>query len=326
MNFEFKKVAVFESFELNDTANCILKGCDLYSAIAAVAEFPKRLISIFTARETNPFGAYSVKFLVAGTPMEIILDEYFPATVKLNPLFSKPTSNEIWFSLLEKAFAKLYGNYREIQNIQLVEAIETMTGMPVMTQDVNSYSSEELWETLLAYNEKNYLMTVSTSLQISGERVKVLNIVDLYEKENLKIIKMRTPFKDFNWEGTFSHNSKTWTKELKEELNYDRKDTSCIFMDLSEFQKSFSSLSVCYYHEGWFRERIDAVSDSKMAKYFELIIDDETEIYISVHQRLPQHVPESPNYEFSPVEILVTEMNDDGQIKVIGIYPTSKIS
>ena len=194
-----------------------------------------------------------------------------------------------------------------------------MTGMPNSIHNIKKSSEEKLWDTLLDYDQSNYIICAGTSCDVYTQRSNILTIVSLYEKEDLKLIKMRKPFKDFIWKGKFSENSKTWTKELKEDLGFIKEDKTCIFMDLADFINYFDYISVCHYNDKWIRNSIDVTSGSKKALFFELIIDEDTEVLISVHQRLPRFVVDSPDYDLSPVEIFVAEKIEGAQLRVIGI-------
>ena len=63
LNTEVKKITVFEAFGPNDATACSLAGCELYAAICALMEFPKRLLNVFTSREINQFGCVLNKIL-----------------------------------------------------------------------------------------------------------------------------------------------------------------------------------------------------------------------------------------------------------------------
>jgi len=304
---------------LNDTSKSSLAGCDLYSALGAMTEFPQRLINTFIVKELNKYGAYSVKFLICGIPVEIVLDDYFPCNDSKNLLYSRPLTNELWFLLLEKAFAKLYGSYNEIRNVYISEALELMTGMPSYQHNLREINEDELWECMVNYDKKNYIFCAGTYLKENEDKRKnrIFAIVSLYENEQFKIVKLRDHFQNFEWDGMFSEKSKNWTKELREAIGYTKGERSCFYMELQEFIKHFEFLSVCHYHDGWIRNRVDACSDHKTTILFEMTIDQEMELFISVHQKLPRYVGESPEYDISPVEILLTEKLEDNTLRKV---------
>jgi len=315
LNTELKKIKVFEAIDLNIVTMSELAGSDLYSALGIMTEFPQRLLNTFTIKEVNKHGAYSVKFLICGIPVEIVLDDHFPCYDEKNLLFSKPVTNELWFLLLEKAFAKLYGSYEEVKNVDISDALELMTGMPSYQHDIKGTEEEDLWDIMQTYDRKNYIYCAGKYKMGEGKGNRIFSVVNLYENDQYKIIKLRDHFQDFLWDGMFSEKSKNWTKELREETGYIKGERSCVYMELQEFVNHFDFLSVCHYHEGWIRNRVDVITGPNTAALFEITLDQEMDLFISVHQKLPRYVTDSPDYDISPVEILLIEKTEEGGVK-----------
>ena len=68
-------------------------------------------------------GYYEIIFYINGTPQIVIVDDYLPVNKKTNELIgakSKNNSNEIWISLIEKAWAKINGGYGNIVHLAFV--------------------------------------------------------------------------------------------------------------------------------------------------------------------------------------------------------------
>jgi len=311
------KIKIFESIDLAQVDHSPLFGCDLYSALAAMTEYPAKLLKIFTSKEVNKYGAYSVNFMVSGIPLEIMLDDYFPCDGKF-PIYSKSKSQELWFMLLEKAFAKLYGCYNDINNIYISEALEILTGMPSSQQPLKGAREDDLWNSITEFDKRNYILCVGNYKKDGYNGNRIFTIVGLHEVDNYKIVKMRNPWEDYQYNGTFADGSKNWTDKIREEVGYYKGEKSSIYMDLKEVMTSFDFLSVCYHHDNWIRNRLDVKSKAKRAAFIELHVDKEQEIFISVHQKLPRFVNESPEYDISPVEIIVADVLEDGRLRKVG--------
>ena len=106
------KEVVYSSFEADD----ILQGCnkDSYflSALSALSEFPSRVENLFLVRKPNKSGCYAVTLYISGYPTTIVVDEQFAYDNKARKLaFANTCQCELWVMLLEKAWAKLNGNY-----------------------------------------------------------------------------------------------------------------------------------------------------------------------------------------------------------------------
>jgi hypothetical protein len=70
--------------------------------------------------------------------------------------------NETWLPLLEKAYAKVHGDYNAIQGGDSGEAVEDMTGGVTVTLPTNRIlSKDKLWSELLNVN-KNFIFAASS--------------------------------------------------------------------------------------------------------------------------------------------------------------------
>ena len=85
--------------------------------MAALAANPDRIKKLFKTIIPNQSGCYVLNLYVNGTPQEVVVDDYIPV-IAGEPRFGscKPEGEKavVWVSLLEKAWAKLCGNYENI--------------------------------------------------------------------------------------------------------------------------------------------------------------------------------------------------------------------
>jgi hypothetical protein len=66
-----------------------------------------------------------------GAPITVRIDDYVPTYNSYTvTLFSKMFNRGVWVSVLEKAFAKLNGNYSALVGGYSEQAINTMLGTP----------------------------------------------------------------------------------------------------------------------------------------------------------------------------------------------------
>ncbi len=119
---------------------------------------PYLIKKIFISEIYNIEGIYRLKFFKSGEWIEVTVDDYIPCYPKGGPIFSKNQDpNELWLSLLIKAFAKLHGGYYKLMNGNVKEALIDLTGFPtseLLLRDTAVYDmmkSDELWETITGY-------------------------------------------------------------------------------------------------------------------------------------------------------------------------------
>ena len=78
-----------------------------------MSEFPALIKQIFHQQTANPAGIYVMDLFIEGFRTPVVVDDLFP--VKRHdkqPAFTHFSGgNELWVMLLEKAFAKIHGNY-----------------------------------------------------------------------------------------------------------------------------------------------------------------------------------------------------------------------
>ncbi|KEG07864.1 putative calpain-like cysteine peptidase [Trypanosoma grayi] len=116
------------------------------ASIAAVAQFPSHVrwmfrhpVSSSTGKRERAIGVYRVRLCVGGWWTTLLLDDYFPASMKA-PLFARcPVDpRRLWVSLLEKAYAKALGSYAALCEAEVLDVMTDFTGYPYRELD-------ELW-------------------------------------------------------------------------------------------------------------------------------------------------------------------------------------
>jgi len=134
----------------------------LLAAASAVAEVPARIKSITWNDSYDKKGAFRFYFWVKNKWLAINIDDRLPAIrSSTNPTnviaFTWPSSHGAWWMpLLEKAYAKLNGNYENIVGGNPYEVLRTLTGMP--TTSVRTANNYKLLKKLA---DKNYPMTAN---------------------------------------------------------------------------------------------------------------------------------------------------------------------
>eukprot|EP00438_Fugacium_kawagutii_P001930 Skav226025 [mRNA] locus=scaffold2502:40315:42486:+ [translate_table: standard] len=139
--------ALFNKAEPSDACQGQLGDAWLIAAIAAVAEFPNYLKDkIFTTKQASADGKYELQlFDWKGTKdwKTIQVDDYLPCVPrkKNEPgqkvFFADLSDGEMYVTLLEKAFAKLFGSYQELHYGDTAMAFASLTGC----MEVNRYGT-----------------------------------------------------------------------------------------------------------------------------------------------------------------------------------------
>ena len=88
---------------------------------------------------------------------EIIVDDLIPTYTprhsnKYHPLGTTTQEEELWAILLEKAWAKLYKSYGDIEGGFMTECLHDLTGAPTKTMKTDD---PDLWSELILAEMRN---------------------------------------------------------------------------------------------------------------------------------------------------------------------------
>jgi len=125
-----QKKALFNNIHPNDIGQGILGNCWLLAGIAVLAEFPGRVKQLFKEQELSSDGTYHIYLydMVEQKQFEVVIDDYIPCGPDGQPYFTKPRGNEAWILLLEKAVAKWFGSYVQLQGAHAMVPYLFLTG------------------------------------------------------------------------------------------------------------------------------------------------------------------------------------------------------
>ena len=108
-----------------DIEEGLLKNAYFLSALAILAEDPSLVKRLFLTEEANKVGMYALWLNENGTWKPTLLDDYIPCSYRSGsyfPLFAQSVNDELWVSLLEKAYAKIHGSYANIEGGSVAHA------------------------------------------------------------------------------------------------------------------------------------------------------------------------------------------------------------
>jgi len=149
-----------------------LGNCWIMAGASAVAELPGRLEKVFLNKENkvSKNGIYGVNIYALGVPHTIIIDDYLPLRSngsQLETFFAHiGDDNSFWGPVLEKAFAKLHGNYSHLDGGNPVKSVRTLTGAPYKMlwhtdgtkYGYSNWAVDDLWDALVFYDSTNEII------------------------------------------------------------------------------------------------------------------------------------------------------------------------
>lgn len=246
--------------DASDVCQGRLGDCWFLSAVAVVTE-ASRISKVIITPEYNEEGVYTVRFCIQGEWVPVVVDDWIPCESRGKPAFATSRKgNELWVSVLEKAYAKLHGSYEALEGGLVQDALVDLTGGAGEEIDMRSsqaqidLASGRLWSQLLSFKQEGFLLGagspsgsdahVSSSGIVQGHAYSVLQVKEV---DGHKLVQIRNPWaNEVEWNGPWSDLSPEWTDRMKHKLKYAPQAQDGVFwMSWQDFQLHFCSIYVC---------------------------------------------------------------------------------
>ncbi|VFQ85158.1 unnamed protein product [Cuscuta campestris] len=209
----------------SDVCKGRLGDCWFLSAVAVLTEV-SRILEVIITPEYNEEGIYTVRFCIQGEWVPVVIDDCIPCESPGKPAFATSRKkNELWVSILEKAYAKLHGSYEALEGGLVQDALVDVTGGAGEEIDMRSteaqivLASGRLWSQVLRFNQEGFLLGagspsgsdvhISSSGIVQGHAYSVLQV---QEVDGYKLVQIRNPWaNEVEWNGPWSDSSPEWT-------------------------------------------------------------------------------------------------------------------
>jgi hypothetical protein len=110
------------------------------ASAAAIAEWPSLVKTVFLTQKKNSAGIFAVRVFIRGKPYVLSLDDNLMFTSYGSPIFAKLSddSTSAWGTILEKAWAKVLGNYLKTNSGYTTNGLRFLTGMPIFSYSISN--------------------------------------------------------------------------------------------------------------------------------------------------------------------------------------------
>ncbi|KAK7819504.1 calpain-type cysteine protease dek1 [Quercus suber] len=218
----------------SDVCQGRLGDCWFLSAVAVLTEV-SRISEVIITPEYNEEGIYTVRFCIQGEWVPVVVDDWIPCEAPGKPAFATSRKgNELWVSVLEKAYAKLHGSYEALEGGLVQDALVDLTGGAGEEIDMRSsqaqidLASGRLWSQLLRFKQEGFLLGagspsgsdvhISSSGIVQGHAYSLLQV---REVDGHKLVQIRNPWaNEVEWNGPWSDSSPEWTDRMKHKLKH----------------------------------------------------------------------------------------------------------
>ncbi|KAL8674572.1 MAG: hypothetical protein Q9168_001015 [Polycauliona sp. 1 TL-2023] len=166
--------------------------------------------------------------------------------------------DETWLPLLEKAFAKAHGDYGSIDGGFTGEAIEDLTGgvtTELLATDI--LDTDKFWTDEIMKVNDEFLFGCATgrfdkwqgssdaekaSARKGVIRMHAYSVMEAREVKGERLLRIRNPWGDTEWQGPWSDGSEQWTPEWMELLNHRFGDDGMFWISYKDFLRKYQSL------------------------------------------------------------------------------------
>uniref|UniRef100_A0A3Q3F9D8 Calpain-3 n=1 Tax=Labrus bergylta TaxID=56723 RepID=A0A3Q3F9D8_9LABR len=254
-----------------------LGDCWLLAAIACLTLNEKLLYRVIPEEQSfseGYGGVFHFQFWRYGDWVDVVIDDRIP-TFNNQLVFTKSAErNEFWSALLEKAYAKLHGSYEALKGGNTTEAMEDFTGGVTEFYEMKE-APKELYKIMKKALERGSLMgcsidslvparfeTRTVTGLVKGHAYSV-TAVEEHKDSKVRLVRLRNPWGQVEWNGPWSDNSKEWgtlSKIEKEKLQHQSAEDGEFWMSFEDFKKNYTKIEICNLTP-------DALEDDKIHKW-----------------------------------------------------------
>lgn len=212
-------------------------------------------------------GKFKFRFWQYGKWVEVVIDDYLPTRNGKLVFLKSSEDTEFWGALMEKAYGKMYGNYSNLIGGHANEAMVDLTGGTAETMAINEeVSHQEVFETIQECLQENGLLSTSIRADpnqieapldnglIRGHAYSITGAACFRANDQIyHCIRIRNPWGQVEWTGTFSDNDEVWEAEDFESFNLNcsvfdannLKNDGEFWMPIEDYCEQFDKLEMC---------------------------------------------------------------------------------
>ena len=231
-----------------------------------------------------------MRLFVRGRPSVVTMDDFLPFMYGNLDFAKRPGNGDFWGVFLEKAFARLNGNYENIGGGWQAEAWRILNGAPsrfYMMTDISS-NANTAWSLISDANNQKFQIGADTGSNppygLVGGHAHTVNgyyyLKDASGKVQYRLLRIRNPWGSDSFTGPWNDNDSRWTAAYKAQVPYSNSNDGYFFMDVNDFVISFYYFQINYYRDDWKLSYYDRQSDDGSLHTYTFTLRTTQDVYL----------------------------------------------
>lgn len=272
INFEWKRPGeickdpkyILGGADRTDICQGQLGDCWLLAAIASLTMHKDTLARVIQPDQNfdrGYAGIFRFQFWQHNKWLEVVVDDRLPCVRNRLVFLHSADNNEFWSALLEKAYAKLNGSYEALKGGSTLEAMEDFSGGVGEVYETRNAPSD-LYTILKKALDRGSMMGCSIDITssaeseaqtatglVKGHAYSITGLAEVdYRGRKVRLIRVRNPWGQVEWNGPWSDNSREWSvvdKAEKARLLENATDDGEFWMEFEDFKANYDRVEIC---------------------------------------------------------------------------------
>ena len=217
-------------------------------------KLPNEILGVVDNSINIKCGAVVIYFHAFGRITPVLIDTYIPLQENGKTIISNLSNKRKspWFILVEKAFAKLSGSFRNIYGGSFSISLYNLCfyyhkKIEITILDIYKNTYPKYYEEFTQYINNGYFIGCAIQYTDAKQGLVAYHLYSVFQTKKINDVKLfllRNPWGHQEWNGDFSRSSVSWNFKLKKELNYDNLSEGYFWIPEKDFKKYFRNFII----------------------------------------------------------------------------------
>jgi len=119
----------------------------------------------------------------------------------------------------------------------------------------------------------------------------------IVDGKTIRLVKLRNPWGEQEWNGDWSDSSNKWTDQLRNKLKMAEQDDGMFYMSLEDFVTYYQILEICKIHTDFRYSYLKYNKENTLAPQISVLnVENNTKAFIQMHQKNPRFLLANGKY------------------------------